>query len=158
MIVNDILSKQDVDDLIEIGLFEVKHFLCDDVPLHQTFPYMHRTYQDSICMKNLINVVVSNYKRFYNREAKVLSCWFNVVREDSNYGWHTHAENTAVIYLKNTSNDGTEFRDKNVPCVENSLVFIDKDVEHKTPNWKGKERITMALGMEEVGILPKPWL
>ena len=150
MIYNDILSQESVDDLIEIALFETKYFLCDFVPLYQSFPYMNEKYSHTACMRELCYVVEERYKDTYNTKGAIRTLWFNISRKDSNYTWHKHNIDTAVIYLKNTKNRGTVFKTlPTLPSDENSMLFINRDVEHCVPDWKDEDRITIAIDIEE---------
>lgn len=150
MIYYDILSKETVDDLIEIALFETKYFLCDTVPLYQSYPYMFKKYSHTACMRELSYVVEERYKDTYNNKGSIESLWFNVVREDSQYGWHKHDYNTAVIYLKNTKYEGTLFKSlPTPPSDENSILFINRNVEHSIPQWNKNERITIAVDIND---------
>ena len=150
MIHNDILSKDSIDDLIEIALFEIKYFLCNFVPSYQSFPYMNEKYSHTSCMRELVNIIQERYKDTYNKKGIIRSLWFVVSRKDSNYNWHKHDLNTAVIYLKNTKNRGTIFKSlPTPPSNENSMLFIEKNVEHCVPDWKDEDRITIAVDIEE---------
>ena len=150
MIYNNILSEESVRDLIEIALFETKYFLCDTVPLYQSYPYMFKKYSHTACMRELSYVVEERYKDTYNKKGSIESLWFNVVREDSKFGWHKHVMNTAVIYLKNTKNRGTMFKSlPTPPSDENSMLFINRDVEHCVPDWKDRDRITIAVDIND---------
>ena len=150
MIYNNILSKETVDDLIEIALFEIKYFLCDFCSLYMSYNNMHKKYSHTACMRELCNVVEERYKDTYNKKGAIRTLWFNISRKDSNYTWHKHNCNTAVIYLKNTKNIGTSFKNlPTPPSDENSMLFINKNVAHCVPDWRGEDRITIAVDIND---------
>jgi len=149
----DVLDQQSIDNLIEIAYFETKYFLCDAVPLYQTFNNMHLKYAHVNSTNKLIETVENTYRSINNKDVKIKNFWFNLVREESNYGWHTHPNTTLVFYLLNTEGCGTIIEDENteiaIPSQDNSMIFLPKGIVHKTPNWKGRDRISIAIDMDD---------
>ena len=148
-IFTNILTKGHLENLIEIAKFEIKYFLCSDVPKYQTYNFMHKKYKHTEAMHCLTNFAKHAYYTIYNDEAEINACWFNILKKDSNFKWHAHSFHTVVFYLYNPNSDGTMIEDYKLPGIENSAYILEPNIIHKIPQWNNTDRITIALELSK---------
>ena len=150
----NVLTNDLVNELIEIGQFEVKYFRCNNVWGHQSFADMNKKYAHVKSVSDLVTILESLYRITFNKHCEVIKLWFNIVKQDSvGYDWHTHSNTTAIYYLFNTENSGTLIDNEKVhqvDSIDNSLLFLQPNIKHKVPlDWKGKDRMTIAINFND---------
>jgi hypothetical protein len=111
---------------------EIKENYAPEVPLYQTYNYMHKKYNWNFLFCKvqdiLNNIPISNIDMKY--------CWANVSTPESDYSVHTHPTDiTVVYYLKNPcSYYGTYIRDNDseviICCPENSILIFEPKIQH----------------------------
>ena len=142
------LQQQNLVDLID---YEIKHFLCEQVPKYQSFNNMHVKHVEREEINILLNFVLLNAFALTNTQTIVKNCWFNVLKEDSLYGKHKHDTLACVYYLKNCTGNGTVIfvndNEKVLPCLDNTFQFISGDVYHKVPSYNGLDRYSIAFDL-----------
>lgn len=140
----NVLSKNEINDLVNDIDYEIREHLCTTVPLFQTYPNLHEKYHHKTSWKTFfanVNTFVNEcYSKHLNNKInfKIESCWANVSKPESNYQVHTHDIEllTLVFYLKNTSKEcGTllYFEDHCNTIIggeENSMLLFDGNIPH----------------------------
>jgi len=148
------LSLLQQQNLVELIDYEIKHFLCEQVPKYQSFSNMHIKYGEKEEINILLNFATLNAFALTNIKTKIKNCWFNVLKEDSLYGKHKHDTLACVYYLKNCTGNGTvvfvDGVEKTLPCLDNTFQFISGDVYHKVPNYGGLDRYSVAFDLEAI--------
>jgi len=155
-LIYDVLDKQSIQELIEIGYFELKYFACGNVPKYQTWNNIHTKYSHINSVTTLVKKAETLYETVYNSNCKIKSFWFNLVKPESDYDWHRHYTTTCIFYLLGTNGNGTMVRpdiptenEYVIPSVDNSMGILHEMVLHKTPQWKGTDRISIAMGFDD---------
>jgi hypothetical protein len=149
--IDNILTIEHKDKLKNIIDHEIKHNLCKDVPLYQSFNNMQERYKDDETIKYLGNKALKEAELASNRKLSISHLWFNVTKEDSNYGFHKHdhTDVTCVYFLENCENNGTIFQIGNshlqLLCKDNTIIIFDPKLLHSIPNWNGKNRYSVAI-------------
>jgi hypothetical protein len=145
------LTTEQQKQLINIVDYEIKNYLCMDVPKYQSFNNMNIKYKDTEVLNTLCELVTLNAYVSMNIKTKISHCWFNVLKEDSLYGKHKHNTLACVYYLKNCTNNGTivfvNDTEKMMPCLDNTIQFISSDIYHTIPNYNGLDRYSIAFDL-----------
>ena len=114
---------------------------------------MNKKYAHVKSVNDLVTILESLYRITFNKHCEVIKLWFNIVKQDrEGYDWHTHSNTTAIYYLFNTENSGTLIDNEKVhqvDSIDNSLLFLQPNIKHKTPDWKGKDRMTIAINFND---------
>jgi hypothetical protein len=151
MLYENILEEKDLTLIIDAIKYETTNFPCLMVPKYQSYPTMHRKYKHHAFWQNFQNKLLGIAKEVGDKEYKIDSCWFNACTEESNFDWHAHHgyDLTCVFYVHNCNDNGTLIRQDNTiiqtPAKDNSLSFMQCGVEHKVPNWNGRDRYSVAV-------------
>lgn len=146
----DVLDECDCNELRRIALDECLFFTCPTVPGHQSFSNMHLKHEASKGMRNLVHSIETEYLAHTGRKVSIYTLWFNMVTASSNFQWHKHDKPTAIFYLTNTCDNGTYLEFDNIPAQDNSLVFLEPHVIHKTPDYDGRIRLSIAADLNIV--------
>lgn len=145
------LNTEQQKNLVDIADYEITHHLCMDVPKYQSFNNMHIKYHDNKTLTMLCDLIILNAYVLTNMQVQIENCWFNVIKEDSVRYKHKHDRLACVYYLKNCTDNGTIIFinniEKTLPCLDNTIQFISNDVYHKTPNFKGLNRYSIAFDL-----------
>jgi hypothetical protein len=151
MIYENILEEEVLNLMIEAVVHETTNFPCLMVPKYQSYPTMHRKYKYYPFWQIFQHRLLEIAKEVGGKEYRIHSCWFNACTEESNFDWHAHHgyDLTCVFYVHNCNDNGTLIRQDNTiiqtPAKDNSLSFMQCGVEHKVPNWNGRDRYSVAV-------------
>lgn len=144
MILNERYQKL-LTDLIN---YEIKNFLCEAVPRYQSFNNMHIKHENEETIRIVKNNVLLYAYALTNQALSIDKCWFNVLKEDSDYKYHSHDTLTAVYFLNGCNNNGTLISDginvHQMPGENDSIQFIGSGVLHSVPKWSGVNRYSIA--------------
>ncbi len=146
----NVLDENSISHLIKLADFEIENFLCYTVPKYQSWNNMHIKYKDDPAFIKLIDIIQKTLKNEIKFDLKVNSCWFNICKEDSKFEFHKHERTVAsvVLFLKNCEDNGTLFKFDNsvlrLIIKDNDLVVFNPDRLHSIPEWKGKDRYSLA--------------
>lgn len=119
------ILKSDIDSEIETNY-------ALDVPLYQTYNYMHKRYNWNFLFKKVQNILSNIPLNNIHMEY----CWANVSKPESDYQVHTHPTDiTVVYYLKNPSSHyGTYIKTNDseviICCPENSILIFEPKIQH----------------------------
>jgi hypothetical protein len=146
---NDILTEQELDDIIKLIDQELKTNYCPNVPLYQSFNNMHLKYGYNPIISKLIETI---FQIVPDKNLKMSSLWFNLLESNSDYSYHKHPTDlTGVFYISGCNDYGTVFKVDGIEYMNlaknNSILFFDGDIEHKVPSWNGFKRYTIAFDM-----------
>ena len=133
MVINDILSKKQRKDLLELCKPLVKN--TSGVPAKQSDPFLHL----NPSVRKYIEIFNKKISNGLSKQIYFQKVWVN---EDMGYKrdvyWHNHQyELAAVYYLKTIPlvNSGTLFQDKFVRCKQNSILLFPGYLMHGTPSY-----------------------
>ena len=146
--IDDVLSDKDRINLKKIMDYEIENCLCDVVPLYQSYDDMHEKYKKNNSLKLLLDVI---RKHSPVDNSIISSCWFNVCKKDSTFGYHNHRGIifTALYYVYGCENNGTIFCINNtylkVLAKDNSVVYMDSNTMHTVPPWEKNDRYSIAV-------------
>jgi hypothetical protein len=151
MLYENIIEEKDLTSIIDAIKYETINFPCLMVPKYQSYPTMHRKYKHYAFWQNFQNKLLGIAKEVGDKEYRIHSCWFNACTEESNFDWHAHHgyDLTCVFYVHNCNDNGTLIKQDNTiiqtPAKDNSLSFMKCGVEHRVPNWNGRDRYSIAV-------------
>lgn len=157
-IVNNVLTAKDRKYLKALIDKEIKNHVCIDgtAPLYQSHNNMNTKFKDDKVLAKLSRTVIRQANKFYSKKYDILTEWFNICREDSEFGFHQHTEVSlgAVFYLENCEGNGTIFNinnDVRLQCLneDNSILFFNPLMPHTIPAWAGKDRYSVAFDLVE---------
>jgi hypothetical protein len=154
--IDNFLSEAELQYLKEISQTETTGDNVDHtVPPYQSHYNMHVKYQDNI-MQSIVKKCEREISMIINTYAEVRDMWFNRTAEDSDYGWHNHLETklpVMVLYIDGCDDRGTLFRigeaEFTANVQNNSFLIFASHLEHRTQNWNGSPRMTMAITFNE---------
>jgi hypothetical protein len=119
------ILKSDIDK-------EIEYNCALEVPLYQTYNYMHKKYNWKFLFNKVQNILDNIPIKNINMEY----CWANISKPESDYKIHTHPTDlTVVYYLKNPSSHyGTYIKDNDseviICCPENSILIFEPKIKH----------------------------
>jgi hypothetical protein len=148
--VENFLDIETTKKIISLIDYEIKNNLCPSISKYQSYNNMHFIYEDDKYFDIFLRKLVNEVGKYSKNKMEMTSCWFNVCKEDSNFGFHDHpaSDLTCVFFLKNCNENGTIFKFENtllqLLVKDNSLVFFDPSLTHSVPEWKGSDRYTIA--------------
>lgn len=160
------ITELDISEMVTIADYEIANFLVETVPWYQTCSDMHVKYRNNQTLQKILDVF-QNYVDKVHKDLIIISCWFNVCKENSTgWSWHDHLHgfvdklNRTIenerdcdlvlnYFLKNTDNNGTWFRTSTgeeiqIGGKDNSILIFAPSIIHKTPLWAGKTRYTLT--------------
>lgn len=147
-----LIQQKNFVDLIDA---EISVAQCLTVPKYQSFADMHAKHCNSEELATVKNAVLSAAYGLTGKWLAVRKCWFNVLRQDSDYEYHTHLTLTGVYLLANCENNGTllscDDRILQLPARDNTLEFIGAGVLHSVPSWAGVDRYSVAFELIDGG-------
>ena len=143
-------------ELARIIDFEIGNFLCSFKTKYQSLIDQQLKYHDN----ESIQFICSKFQQLtdlaFGQKTKVLTCWFVVVKEDSQFQFHTHkgASFTGVYFLKNCKDNGTVFKfdaiELQTICEDNTGIIFNSSILHSTPIWKGKNRYAVTVDLVKI--------
>jgi hypothetical protein len=152
--IENFLTEEELQHIREISLIETSgNNVCHAVSLYQSFNNMHEKYQDDI-MQSIVRKCEKEVSKILGDYVKTKFFWFNRTAEDSDYDWHTHSTGypSIVLYLSGCEGRGTIFEigeaEFTANVQDNSCMIFDSRINHRTPNWTGVERMTVAIDYE----------
>tara|TARA_R110000868_G_scaffold391249_1_gene661188 strand:+ start:400 stop:879 length:480 start_codon:yes stop_codon:yes gene_type:complete len=149
--IENILEKNQIKSIKDLIDYEVENYLCKEVPLYQSYNNMHIKYKDIQLLSFLFNTMLKETEIATNEKLNIAESWFNICKEDSKFEFHNHKEKyiTCVYFLENCEENGPLFKINNsclqLLCKDNSLAIFDPEIMHSIPEWKGKNRYTVAM-------------
>ena len=157
-VIENFLNVDELTVIKEIAKFETTgDRVCLDVPLYQSYSGIHIEYKDNLVVQKVIKKFCRSIYDTYNLSVKIEKLWFNSTRHESMYDWHKHPYNipTALLYIDGCKGNGTIFKIGNAELQiivdDNTFISFDgNQIIHKTPNFSGIERYTLAADFIEV--------
>lgn len=153
---DDWLTDNQQFELLEIIDFEIDHHVCSFKTKYQSLIDQQLKHYDNSAIQFICSKFQELTNQAFNQKTKVLTCWFVMVKEDSEFKYHTHTGSsfTGVYYLKNCKNNGTVFKFDNTElqtiCDDNTGIVFDSGILHSTPTWKGKNRYAVTVDLVKV--------
>jgi hypothetical protein len=152
-LIEEFLTPIHILELINLIDSEIENGLCLGAPLYQSYSYMHTKYSNDQSLQNLLNKTTLEATKFLGKTVNIKECWFNICKEDSAFGYHTHSSKiTAVFFLKGCNGNGTLFKINNatlqLKANDNSLLLFEPSILHTIPDWDGEDRYSIAIDFE----------